>query len=117
MAYLITYKISRDGFDVTTGSAVSAAGDVFNNTGKEFILIRNYSGVSTTVTITFPNLVDGQPISPHTYTVFGSGVGGTYMVFGPFPTALYNNANGTVLVTCSPTTNVTIRALQLTPVS
>ena len=69
----------------TTGDPVN--NHFVNNDGNVILIARNSNGASTarTVTVRLPGAVDGQTISPRTYSI----PAGATRVIGPFPTGSY----------------------------
>lgn len=112
MTTLTVVPVTRAGVDVA-GVAVSAGPDSFANTGKEILEIKNGSGGSINVTIPVQATVDGMAVASDVIAV-GNGV---TKAIGPFPTGMYNNGSGLVLFTCSATSSVTAKALQINPAS
>jgi hypothetical protein len=93
------------------GVAAGAGGDSFPNDGKTVFVIRNGSGASITLTVVTPVTVDGLAVADLTATI---GAGETRSV-GPFPPAWYNDAGGSVNVTYSAVTTVTVVPLSVNP--
>lgn len=108
MATLTPQSISLAGL-TPAYSAAGASGDVFQNTGDQYVEVVNAGVSSTTVTVTTPATVGGLAIADATATVGA----GTRKKLGPFPPAIFNDANGQVSVACSPTTDVTIGVFKL----
>ncbi len=86
-------------------SASDIAGDVLNgpssetftNSGKEFLWVAhdNAGGTDSDLTITTHKTIDGEAVADKVVTI---GAGETHLV-GPFPTSIYNDANGEVTIT------------------
>lgn len=112
MATLTPVAVSLSGVDVAGVTPTASTGDVFANTGKEIVEIKNASGSPITVTLDHLNSPDGAVITDPTVTV----ADGITKAIGPFPPGYYNNGSGQVKVTCSAVTSVTIKVLQVTPV-
>ena len=113
MAALTVQTVDRAGFDLLAGdTACAGGGDYFANTGAEFIYINNASVGSITLTIAFASTatVDGQSATNRTVVLSAS----EEDLIGPFPTHLYNDANGRVQLTYSGVTSLTIAILKLT---
>jgi hypothetical protein len=108
MAALTVNQISATGL---TDALVAAAGggDTFVNDGRTFLEVLNGSGGSINVTFTTPALVQGIAVSDPVVAV-GAGV---RKKIGPFPTELFNDANGAVGVAYSAVTTVTVGAFKL----
>lgn len=113
MAALTVQTVDRSGFSLLANDVAAAGGgDYFANTGAEFLYINNAGVGSITLTIAFASTatVDGQSATNRTVAV----ANGTEFLVGPFPTHLYNDANGRVQLTYSGVTSVTVAALKLT---
>lgn len=110
MATLTVTQIDRSGVVHTLGAAASG-GDVFPNTGREFIVVRNAAAAATrTVTFALTRTVDSVTPAGKAVTLAQS----TTRMIGPFPTELYNNSNGQVAVTYSDSAaDVTVQVLRL----
>jgi len=106
MATLTVQHPSRSA-NAITQPAAEAGGDVFPNTGKELLLIKNGSASPITLTIATPATVDGLAVSDRTVAI---PAGETHLL-GPFPTSYYNNASGQVALTYSDATSVTVAVL------
>lgn len=110
MATLTVAQIERGGVVHTLGSA-AAGGDVFKNTGHEFLVVRNANGASTrTVTFAITQVVDGITPAGKAVTLALS----TTRMIGPFPPEIYNNSDGNVSVTYSDSAaDITVQAMRL----
>ena len=75
-------------------SAAAAGGDEFVNNGSELLLFEHTNGAGSdmTLTIVTQQTVDGEAVADKAITV-GKG---TIHLLGPFPTGIYNDANGKV---------------------
>ncbi len=102
--------VSRAGILINTG-ATPAASDTFGNSGKQFLYIYNGNGATCTVTVTSQPTIDGLAVADLTVSILTTAA----KLIGPFPTNVYNDANGLVTVVCSVTSSVTILVLSLTP--
>lgn len=111
MAILTPTAVSRAGNPLTS-TAASAGGDSFPNTGKEFLVIKNGGAAAITVTLDIQQTVDGQAVTDKTVSV----AAGATVLIGPFPTGIYNDANGRVNITYSSVTNVTVDVFSLSAV-
>ena len=110
MAVLTVQAVTRAGLNLTDALvAASAGGDSFANNGLEVLAVVNAGGSSVTVTLPYVATADGQTITSRTVVV---GAGKTALI-GPFPQALYNDANNRVAVTYSGVTSVSVAALRL----
>lgn len=88
------------------------ASDTWQNNGKQILHVKNTSGVSTTVTIDDP-----QSRSPSGALSFNPDVqmtvaAGAEKYMGPFDPNRFNDPlTGIAVVTCSPTTGITIEVI------
>lgn len=101
MAVLTVTTITRAGVDAPVAAA--AGGDVFTNTGREFVEVANAAGASITVTVA--TTIDGTSVTPISVTV--PATTGRRKI-GPFPPGTYNNSAGQVALTYSAVTSVTV---------
>lgn len=111
MATLTATQVTRVGITQTLAAA-GAAGDQFANTGHEILVIKNGHGTDPrTVSIAIQQTVDGQSASTAKQVTITAGV---TKVIGPFPRAIYNDANGFVQVTYSNSAaNLTVQVLRV----
>jgi hypothetical protein len=109
MATLTPTTVTRAGVALAGTAATVTTGDVFTNTGTQFLFVKNGGGAPTTVTLKFGTngKVDGQAGTERTVSV----TNGTEQIIGPFPPYTYNDANGQVTVVCSPVTSVTVQVI------
>ena len=97
MATLTINEIDRDG-TLYAVVAAAATGDQFGNDGQTFVAVYNSHGsADRTVSVDVQKDVDGQDPPDREITV---GAGETRLI-GPFPTGIYNDANGRVQITYS----------------
>jgi hypothetical protein len=112
-ATLAVTVVSRAGQDLTTlaVAADAAKTDKFLNTGSQFVWINNGSGADITVTLNYGvgGTIDGQALPARVVTVTKA----HSVLVGPFPTGLYNDANGYMSITYSAATTVTVCPLLL----
>jgi hypothetical protein len=108
MALLAAQVVSIAGLNPTYAAA-AAGGDEFANNGRRMLHVQNGSGSSITVTITTPGTTAGLSIADPAVTVPNSGS----RMIGPFPTGLYNAADGNVDVAYSAVTSVTVAVIEL----
>lgn len=108
MALLALTSVTRAGTD-TAGAAADVAGDTFPNAGREYLVVKNSSASPITVTLDVTMTVDGQTVVDPTVSVPAGGE----RIIGPWPTGIYNDANGRVKATCSAIASVTVKALTL----
>lgn len=104
----------------TAFTAATADGHAFKNLdGKVGLIVKNASGVSTTVTIPTPATANGLAISDLTVTV----PAGAERLIGGFPRQLFNNDDSAgdtgeedvVFVNAAPQASVTYAAVKITP--
>jgi hypothetical protein len=108
MALLTATAITRAGVD-TAGVAADVAGDTFANNGREYAIVKNGSASPITVTLDAQVQVDGQAVVDRTVTINA----GIEKIIGPFPTGIYNDANGQAKITYSAVTSVTTKILSV----
>lgn len=110
MAVLTVQQATRstNGIDLA-GVAAAAGGDTFPNTGREVLIIKNGGGAPITLTVATPATVDGLAVADLTATI---GAGATRMI-GPFPPSVYSASDGSVALTYSAVTSVTVAAVKV----
>ncbi len=110
MATLTSTQIDRTGAVLALTEAASG-GDVFQNTGHEFVQVANgNAGATRTVTFAITKLVDGVTPAGKAVTIPLS----TTELIGPFPTEIYNNSDGNVSITYSDSAaDVTLQVLRM----
>lgn len=114
MAVLTLSPIDRSGtVSAVPSAAASAGGDTMQNGGNEFLLIKNASGASITVTAAITKTLDGVS-APGKQCVVEAG--GTE-AFGPFPPSLYNDSTNNVSFSYSAVASITVKAMQMIPAS
>lgn len=106
MAVLAPQKIVRTGLEATYASA-AAGGDLFPNSGREWVEIINGGGSDITLTVVTPGTYQGQALADDTITV----TAGERRHVGPFPPEMYSNASGQVALAYSAVTSVTVAVL------
>jgi len=114
MATLSIQTITEAGLAPSLGAA-GGSGDVFPNTGREFLMVENGGGSSVTVTIE-AQVTTARAPGMGTVTKGDAGgavAAGETKLFGPFPPRAFNNADRRVEVTYSGTTDVTVAAIRL----
>ena len=74
-------------------------------------ILTNASGAPITVTFVTQNTLDGRAVADRTVSV----TNGMTFAVGPFPPAIYNDANGLVQMTYSGVTNLSAKILKVTP--
>ncbi len=92
MAYtlLTAQTVIKTGLEPAYASATLTDGDMFRNTGKEFVHVINGGGSPCLVTIPTPATIKGLDIEDRVVTV---GAGEDHMI-GTFEPGLYNNPAG-----------------------
>lgn len=109
MAVLTVTTVGRAGTNLTSlAVAAAGGGDSFANDGSQYLYIANGAGAPITLTLVMQATPDGQAITSKTVTVTNA----ERMIVGPFPPALYNDANGRCQVTYSSATTITVAALK-----
>ena len=68
----------------------SVNGHYFENTGKEFLTLRNNAGTTRTVTLKVGATVDGQAVVDPTVTLLAN----EHKIVGPFPEGIYDQTSG-----------------------
>ena len=109
MATLTVNTITRDGV-LYAVVAAAAAGDQFANDGRTFLAVYNAHGsASRTVSIDIQQDVDDQDPPDREVTV----AAGETRLIGPFPTGIYNDANGRVQITYDSEADLYVGAFKL----
>lgn len=87
-------------------AAATGGGDEFANTGRELLLVRhtNAGGAAVTLTIATQAAPDGLAVADKTVTIDP----GEDHALGPWPTSIYNDADGNVQLTWSSATDIEI---------
>lgn len=105
---LTVQQVVRTGLTPTLAAA-NADGSYVPNDGRTFLEVEN-TGVETTVTIDTPGTVDGLAVA-NLPVVVPATTGKKHI--GPFPPDTYNQPDGTIKVTFSQVSGVTIGAFRL----
>jgi len=109
MATLSVQQIIRSGLKPTYATAATG-GDEFVNDGVfTFFHAKNAATPAIAVTFVTQKTVDGQAVGDRTVSL----PDGEERMVGPFPTDVYNNANGRVAVTYDAVASVTIAAIKM----
>jgi hypothetical protein len=95
---------------IPTYAAAASGGDQFLNDGRTFIQLKNTNAGNRTVTIVTQATAAGRAIADDA-VVIPLTVGDK--MIGPFPTGIYNDANGYVQLTYDAVTDVTIGVFKL----
>ena len=115
-ATLTVQPITRAGL-TPSFTAAAAGGHVFPNDERTFIRVKNASGSSVTVSVAYGRRVDGATLTETRDFTVGATTGD--VLAGPWPKADYDqpigstHGPGTVEVTYSATTSVTIAAISI----
>lgn len=97
MALLTVNEVTRDGV-LYAVVAAAAAGDSFANDGRTLLAVYNsHVSAARTISIDIQKAVDEQDPPSRTVTL----AAGQTKLIGPFPTGIYNDPNGRVLLTYS----------------
>lgn len=102
MALLTKHRASIAGTLITSNAA--AAADTLDPDDDGILIVRNASGVSTTVTVAVPGNTRYGLAQPDVAVVVAAGAA---RAVGPFPSDLADPADGLVHITTSPTASVT----------
>lgn len=89
---LTRQKTTRDGAQVNLQSVTIADGFTFPNDGKTLLYVENTAG-ALTLTFTIQKTLDGQSTTRAEVVTASEN-----WVLGPFPPAIYNDADGLVTV-------------------
>lgn len=109
-AALTVQQIARTGLEPAYAAA-EADGNAFDNTGREFLHVKN-GATQCVVTVKTARTVDGQGVTDRTVTIPAT----EDRMIGPFPAAIYNQLGGAgdvVHVDYDDVSNVTVAALRL----
>lgn len=104
MATLAVTELSPAAGITDVVASAAGGGDVFPNTGKEWVEVINGGAGSINVTVTPVNKINGLTISPLVIAV-GAGV---RKKLGPFDPGIFNNGSGQVALAYSGVTTVTV---------
>ena len=99
-------------------STAAALTNTFQNDGRTVLAIQNGSASPITATeVSQSTVPDGGAaaltVQDRTVTI----AAGATRLLGPFPTAIYNDANQDATITLDAITTVTVQAFRLTPVA
>lgn len=116
MATIANQEISESGIADPTFTACDAGGDDWENSGTNFIAIKNNTE-ATAITITFTATTtsfDSPTYGPSTKANRTIEVDGQKVAFiGPFEPAAFNDADNLVAITYSAVTNLSIAVFTL----
>ncbi len=96
------------------GVAAAGGGDVFPNTGKEIVVIKNGGGSGITLTVETKATLDGLAVTDLTATI----AAGETRAVGPFPPSIYSvggAAGGNAALSYSGVTSVTVAVVAVNP--
>lgn len=109
----LTVQTIAVGGTALADEAANVDGEMFLNTGFEFLLVRNAHSASINVTLVTQQEVGGLAVADRVVAV----VNATTKLIGPFPAALYNVASGAdankMYVDFSVITNIFVAAVRL----
>lgn len=115
MTALTPTVVARSGgTDVSAGMIAATNGDTMPAGPNNFLHVKNAAGSAVTVTVTPP--AGGGPLGTSiSGLALGPTVGATTgdMIYGPFPSYPFGDANGNVTFTYSATASVTVKALTM----
>ena len=106
---LAVQQIVRTGLTPALAAA-NADGSYVPNDGRMYLQVKNTNGSPVTVTVDTPGTVDGLAVADLPVVV--PATTGDKKI-GPFPPDTYNQPDGTIKVTFSAVTDVTIGAFRL----
>lgn len=113
---LTVQDILRAGLSLSDGlvEPTETDGNKFRNDGKTFLYAENRSGSDVTVTFDCPHVIDGQSLAELAVVVKATGdaSGLDKQLIGPF-TAIFNQTDGYVWVTCSAVTDMLLGVFRL----
>lgn len=92
--------------------AAAGGGDTFQNTGKEYFLIRNADAAPHDVTFDSPGTCDFAAAANAAHDNVVTVPAGEQRIIGPFPVTRFNDGNGNVSVTYSAVTSVTVAVIR-----
>lgn len=109
MAVLTVQQSSLAGL-TPTYAAAAAGGDSFPNDGKVVLHVKNVNAAARTVTVTSQKTSTPGLAPANNAVVVPLTVGDK--IIGPFDQNIWNDANGSVQITYSAVTDVTIAAIR-----
>jgi hypothetical protein len=117
MAVYTRQNLTEQGVSLTANAATVTVGDSSDNSdGKLAWIVRNGSGAGITASVAVVNAPSLSDPVFGTLTkgaiAFAVGAGAT-AVIGPFPPAVFNDANFRVTLVCSSVTSVTVSPVKL----
>jgi len=93
------------------GTPADPGGDVFANDGRKLLLVEHTNGAGSDVTLSvaITKDVDGVSVGTKDITI----AAGTRHLLGPFPTDIYNDADGQVSLTYSDATDIEVAVIDV----
>jgi len=110
MAVLVVQRIIHTGLTPPTYAAAAGGGDSFVNDGRTFLHVKNAAAGGNSI-VTINSLVNCDQGVDHNLAVTIADA--SESMIGPFAPSRFNDANGSVAVTYSEVTGVTVAVLQL----
>ena len=107
MATFSVQSYDRSGLNPSYAAA-AGGGDEFVNAGVEFIHVKNDDASSMDLTIVTQNTSDDLAVADRVISI----PAGEERIIGPFPTGIYNDANGKVQLTYSSVTSLTVGVIK-----
>ena len=95
-------RAAASGANYTDNKTAAVSGNNYNipNNGRVGIILECTAG--STATVVTPNSVDSLSVTDLTLTTTAAKI----QLWGPFPTSIYNNASGNMVVTVAANTNL-----------
>jgi hypothetical protein len=112
----LTVRDSSESGVTFTETAANSGGDEFVNSGRELLVVKNEHGSNSyTVTITaqvttLEDTTHGTLTKSNTAKACAAG---SVTVFGPFPTAAWNDANSKVQITYSAVDSLKVDVIKI----
>ncbi len=108
MATLTVNTLNRTGVDMT-GTAAAPGGDVFPNTGKEWVEFDNGDASPVTVTVAITKQVDGVSVTGGKQITVPANKRISAGPFAPADYSVGNKSGGNVALSYSGTTNLNVK--------
>lgn len=95
-------RAAASGANYTDNKTAATSGNNYNipNNGRVGLVLECTAG--STATVVTPNSIDGLSVTDLTLTTTAAKV----QIWGAFPTAIYNNSSGNMVVTVAANTNL-----------
>jgi len=107
---LVPQVITRAGIEPDFTEAANADGESIVNDGKVFVYVDNQAVGAIDVTFLIPGLIDGEAIADGGRVEEVPAEEARF--FGPFPTSVYNQADGCLYVDFSAVVTVSVAAFK-----